>query len=83
MTSSHLKAEAVDFKCPKFGTPREICKRILEAGILFDQLILEHGAWSMEHGAWVHLSFSLSRRRNQVLTAVTRRGKTIYLPGLV
>lgn len=50
--SQHLTGEAVDFICPAFGTPRDICKRIIGFPelISFDQLILEH--------TWVHVSFS-------------------------
>jgi zinc D-Ala-D-Ala carboxypeptidase len=54
--SQHLRAEAIDFKCPTFGDP----KRIVEALdpmieiIGIDQLILE--------GTWVHASFTLNPR---------------------
>ena len=57
--SQHTKGEAVDFTCPKFGTPREIVQKIKESPLLFDQCILEFSRW-------VHISFS-SRNRRQVL----------------
>lgn len=38
-TSQHCKGEAVDFVCPQFGTPKQICQAIIKAGIHFDQLI--------------------------------------------
>ena len=57
--SQHTKGEAVDFTCPKFGTPREIVTKIKDSPLLFDQLILEFDRW-------VHISFS-SRNRRQVL----------------
>ena len=57
--SQHTKGEAVDFTCPKFGTPREIVAKIKDSPLLFDQLILEYDRW-------VHISFS-SRNRRQVL----------------
>ena len=57
--SQHTKGEAVDFTCPKFGTPREIVTKIKDSPLLFDQLILEYDRW-------VHISFS-SRNRRQVL----------------
>jgi zinc D-Ala-D-Ala carboxypeptidase len=46
-SSAHVKAYAVDFKCPAFGTPFEVAKflsgRMKEAQI--GQLIHEFGAW--------------------------------------
>lgn len=62
-TSQHLVGEAVDFICPEFGTPIEICKEIVISGLEFDQLILEH--------TWVHISWNSipnARQRNQVLS---------------
>lgn len=60
-SSQHTKGQAVDFICPKFGTPKEIVETILKSGIEFDQLILEFNSW-------VHISFvSSSSSRNQVL----------------
>lgn len=68
-TSQHCKGEAIDFISPGYGTPLQICKAIIEAGIEFDQLIYE--------GTWVHISFSRTRSRKQVLTAhFTRKGVT-------
>ena len=72
-TSQHCKGEAVDFVAPRFGTPKQICKKIIEAGIDFDQLIFE--------GSWVHLSFADSPRRS-VLTAVFNNGSASYLTGI-
>ena len=57
--SQHTKGEAVDFTCPKFGTPRDIVTKIKDSPLLFDQLILEYDRW-------VHISFS-TRNRRQVL----------------
>lgn len=50
-TSQHMKGEAIDFICPGFGTPYEVCMRIsaLKEVIRYDQLIYE--------GNWVHISF--------------------------
>lgn len=61
--SQHLKAEAIDFTCPGFGTPLRIVEALLplrrQLGI--DQLILE--------ATWVHASFTL-RPRYVVLRAL-------------
>ncbi len=64
INSQHIKGEAVDFVCPKFGTPFDICKKIIKYSelIRYDQLILEHN--------WVHISFAIAPHdnRNQVLS---------------
>ena len=57
--SQHMTGEAVDFTCPKFGTPEEIVQKIKDSPLLFDQCILEFYRW-------VHISFS-SRNRRQTL----------------
>lgn len=73
-TSGHRQGWSIDFKAPKFGTPKEICEAIVRAGIKFDQLIYE--------GTWVHISFDPAMR-GQVLTAVFKPGKkTVYLTGI-
>jgi Peptidase M15 len=50
-TSQHILGEAVDFICPQYGSPVEVCKAIIkETGLIrFDQLILEH--------TWIHISW--------------------------
>ena len=76
-TSQHTQGLAVDFTCPEFGTPKEICQHLIDMRLNFDQLIWE--------GTWVHLSHALPRSmsRNEVLTAVFKPGqKTSYLRGL-
>lgn len=71
LTSAHMTGLAVDFICPGFGSPFEICKKIEEErGILFDQLIFEE--------TWVHLSFA-PRMRREVLT---KRRHGSYVAGL-
>lgn len=76
-SSQHMKALAVDFVCPKFGTPFEICLKLIESGMIFDKLICEFGRW-------VHIGFKekITENRMQVLTAKKKDGKTVYLNGL-
>lgn len=74
-TSAHTKGLAVDFKS-SFGTPKEICQRLIDAGAQFDKLI-------QEHNQWVHIGFSPSNNRQIVLTAAKQGGKTLYIKGLV
>lgn len=70
-TSDHTQGWAVDWTCPGFGIPLEICKQLVEWGLNdFDQLIQE--------GTWVHLSFA-PKKRGQILT---RTGKNKYKEGL-
>ena len=73
--SAHTQGLAVDFRSP-FGTPKQICQRLIDAGVQFDKLI-------QEHNQWVHIGFSPTKNRQIVLTAVKNGGKTVYLNGLV
>jgi zinc D-Ala-D-Ala carboxypeptidase len=64
-TSQHPKGEAVDFTCPAYGSPVDVCKRLMELRevIRFDQLILEH--------TWVHISWNSDpggKQRGEVLS---------------
>lgn len=85
-TSAHCHGFAIDFIAPRFGSPRDIAaflvKELKAKGIVFDQLILEFPDSS--NGGWIHLGYKSfdGRQRNQVLTAVKRGGKTVYLVGL-
>lgn len=72
-TSAHVDGYAADFICPSFGTPLEICRKLAESDLVFDQLIHE--------GTWVHISFAPSSRK-QVLTAHFTNGIAFYTKGL-
>lgn len=67
--SAHMSGLAVDFSCPGFGTPLEICKTLephmRELGV--DQLI-------HEYDAWVHLGLvgSSFDPRHMAMTIDTR-----------
>jgi hypothetical protein len=62
-SSAHMSGLAVDFSCPGFGTPKQICKKLgphmKELDI--DQLI-------HEYDTWVHLGLSASAPRHMALT---------------
>lgn len=75
-TSDHVIGWAIDFTCPKFGTPLEVCRAIYESGIPFAQLIYE--------GTWVHISFNPANiNKREVLTAkFDSRGRATYERGL-
>ena len=71
--SAHTLGYAVDFVCRGFGTPLQICQKLVQSGIKFDQLIQE--------GTWVHISFD-PRMRGEVKTAIFGGGSTSYRSGL-
>lgn len=77
-TSDHMSGYAVDFVCPNFGTPYEICCAIRDSGLMahVDQLI-------HEKLRWVHISFD-PQCRKQLLSFFERPGgKTVRLDGIL
>lgn len=75
-SSQHSKGQAVDFVCPSFGGPLDICKKIIQYKelIRFDQLIYEH--------TWVHISFLSdpnAKPRGQVLTLLNNKKYAVGL----
>jgi zinc D-Ala-D-Ala carboxypeptidase len=75
-SSQHVKGEAVDFICPAFGSPLEICKQLLKNKEVlgWDQLILEH--------TWVHISWKStpnSIQRGQVLSLLSDKSYAVGL----
>lgn len=73
-TSQHLAGEAADIESA--GRSRKenekLFNLIISLGLPFDQLVNEYNF------DWVHVSFSSSRRRGQILEAKKQNGKTIY-----
>lgn len=69
LKSHHCQGYAVDFKCNSFGTPLDICRKIMASDLKYDQLIYE--------GTWVHISFAPSMRREN-LHAHFKNGKASY-----
>ena len=70
--SQHTLGLAADFTCDEFGPPLAIVKAIRDAGIEFDQCILEYGKW-------VHISFSTAPRGRVLSIHDAAQG---YLDGL-
>jgi uncharacterized protein YcbK (DUF882 family) len=70
-SSAHISGLAVDFSCPGFGTPKQICKTLephmKELGV--DQLI-------HEYDTWVHLGLSASAPRHMAMTIDTKGTRT-------
>ena len=77
-TSAHVLGMAADFTVTGM-TPRQVCEKIIAAGLHFDQIILENISAENPNGVWVHYGISKGTMRNQVLTM--KAGK--YLVGLV
>jgi hypothetical protein len=66
-----MDGEAGDIKCPEYGPPIEVCRRLIFVGVPFDQLILEF--------SWVHVSFVPGMPRGRVLTRLPNGS---YVEGL-
>lgn len=85
-SSAHSIGCAIDFTSPSFGTSRTIANKLAQEfkakGIKFDQIILE---FPDTDSSWIHLGYKNRKgeHRCQLLTAVKRSGKTVYLPGLI
>ena len=74
-TSQHSLGQAIDIDT--VSDNKKLFDYIKD-NLPFDQLIWEHGNDSAPD--WVHVSYSEVRNRKQVLKAVRKNGKTIYLP---
>jgi zinc D-Ala-D-Ala carboxypeptidase len=76
--SAHMYGAAVDFICPRFGTPYKICKLLevrMEDGFPIDQLIYEY--------TWVHVGFPIDEYREPRRMLLTKTpGSTGYLDGI-
>lgn len=74
--SAHMSGRAADFVCSGYGTPLEVCRRLSDAGLPFDKLIME--------GTWVHIQIARPGKapRKLVYTAHFGEGPTVYTPGL-
>jgi hypothetical protein len=55
-TSQHIRGEAADITCSRFGSPMDMFEVLIQSSIPFDQCILEFNSW-------VHISFTENPRR--------------------
>ena len=73
-TSDHIRAMAVDFRAPAFGTPLQVSQAL--AGVAdalnIGQLIYEH--------TWVHVS---TRRPDKLINRILTVAGRDYVPGVV
>lgn len=73
LTSQHSLGEAIDLDLHD----RDLFEWIID-NVTFDQLIAEFPSGGK--ASWFHISFREGRNRKQVLVAIKKAGKTIYLP---
>jgi hypothetical protein len=73
-TSQHVQAQAADLK---FDGGNEVLFNWIRDNLDFDQLIWEFG--TDKAPSWVHVSYSNTKNRKQILKAIKHNGKTKYL----
>ena len=73
--SEHTTGQAVDFVCPRFGSPFQVAAELSKySSVLnYNQLIYE--------GTWVHISFPPDGQRGKRQNLTMRKGK--YFQGLL
>jgi len=81
LTSDHCKGQAADIEIP--GVANAELAEYIKDTLQFTQLILEFYTPGVPDSGWVHVSYDPANLKKQVMTAVKRDGKTVYLPGLV
>ena len=79
--SDHTRGQAADIEIP--GVPNAVLAEYIRDHLPFTQLILEFYTPGVPDSGWVHVSYNPQNLKKQVLTAVKKDGKTVYLPGLV
>ena len=72
-TSQHVKAEAVDFTCPTFGSVNQVIEAIIDSDIDYDQLISE---FTSNGGGWAHISFSDKNKKQALI--IDAKGTRAY-----
>jgi len=73
-TSDHIRAMAVDFRAPAFGTPLQVSQALalVADSLNIGQLIYEH--------TWIHVS---TRRPDKLLNRILTVAGKDYVPGIV
>jgi zinc D-Ala-D-Ala carboxypeptidase len=71
-SSDHLRAHAVDWKCPDFGTTYDLCVAL--APKVDD---LQIGQLIHEFGSWVHCGVPIPKNRANRVITISRRGTEI------
>lgn len=75
-TSQHNKGQALDLVATPGFTNKDIFDYI-KKNLEFDQMIWEFG--TDKNPDWVHVSYNKGKNRKQVLKAIKKDGKTVYI----
>jgi hypothetical protein len=75
-TSQHNKGQALDLVATTGFTNKDIFDYI-KKHLEFDQMIWEFG--TDNNPDWVHVSYNKGKNRKQVLKAIKKDGKTLYI----
>jgi hypothetical protein len=75
-TSQHNKGQALDLVATTGFTNKDIFDYI-KNNLEFDQMIWEFG--TDKQPDWVHVSYNKGKNRKQVLKAIKKDGKTLYI----
>ena len=80
-TSDHCKGMAADIEI--VGVDNAVLAKYIADNYAFTQVILEFYTKGIPDSGWVHVSYNKDSLKKQVLTAVKRDNKTVYLPSIV
>jgi hypothetical protein len=75
-TSQHNKGQALDLVATTGFSNKDIFDYI-KKNLEFDQMIWEFG--TDKNPDWVHVSYNKGKNRKQVLKAIKKDGKTVYI----
>ena len=75
-TSQHCSGQAMDLDMGKNKPTNAEVFNYIKTNLKFDQLIWEFG--NDKEPDWVHVSFSTTKNRGQILKAKKQNGRTIY-----
>ena len=78
--SDHLTGCAADIELPGLSNYDLACW--IRDNLEFKQCILEYYEIGKPNSGWVHVSYDKNNNMKQCLTATTRNGKKVTLPGL-
>lgn len=77
-TSQHIKGEAIDIRAfQNSGYTTADLFVFIKEKLTFDQLIWERG--TAKNPDWVHVSYSGTKNRNEVLRSIMTKGATHYI----
>ena len=79
-TSDHVLGKAADIEAP--GLDNKQLAVYIKDNFKFTQLILEFYTEGEPNSGWVHVSYDKDNLKQEVLTAIKRNGKTVYLKGI-